>query len=139
MFNSSGSYLANTNLIQAFRVAQVRVIFSLNKSGLAGLLANENLQRLVPSRLAYVEWFTKFAAEPASNFRMYKVSRSFNLDGSREFGIVPVADLHRSAHLIPDFGQMNSAQEWTSDNVLEKSKDFYLNDFKDRSTHFGLF
>ncbi|KAL5484756.1 hypothetical protein ACEPAI_7398 [Sanghuangporus weigelae] len=124
--------------IQAFRVAQVQVIFSLNTRALVGVLEDGALQEQVPSRLAYVEWFSKFSARPDNHFRMYKVSRSFTSDGRREFGIIPVADLQRSAHLIPYF-VFPEADEWTSEDVLEKCNDFYLNDFKDRSTHFSFF
>lgn len=113
------------------------MIFSLQKRLHLELFGDESALA-VPSRLVYVEWFSKFAAQPASNFQMYKVSRSFVSDNVRESEIIPAARLHRSAHLIPHFGESVPAG-WTSENVLEECNDFFLNDFKDRSTHFSLF
>ncbi|KAL5512790.1 hypothetical protein ACEPAG_3056 [Sanghuangporus baumii] len=125
--------------IQSFRIAQVRAIFSLNDRAVSQLfMDDEHLRIQVPSRLAYVEWFSKFSAQPDINFRMYKVSRLYTPDGSKDFSIIPVADLHRSAHLIPRFGRV-APGHWTSSNVLEECTDFYVNDFKDRSTHFSMF
>ncbi|KAL5536222.1 hypothetical protein ACEPAF_43 [Sanghuangporus sanghuang] len=127
--------------IQSFRIAQARAIFSLNDRALSQLFMDDehvHLRALVPRRLAYVEWFSKFSPQPDINFRMYKVSCSLTPDSSRESSIIPVADFHRSAHLIPQFGKVAPAH-WTSSNVLEECTDFYLNDFRDRSTHFSMF
>ena len=71
---------------------------------------------------------------------MYKVSRSFAADGAREGDIVAVSRIQRSVHLIPMFGEKErNNKDWTSANVLDKCDEFYLNDFKDRSTHFCLY
>ena len=132
---------ANVRSQTAFRVGQVRVIFSFTEQGRDELIKkNTHLKERIPSRLAYVEWFTKFPCQPASNFRMYKVSRSFEPDGSRTCDIIPVSSIERSVHLIPNFGErVRENQEWTSTNVLEKCSAFFVNDFKDRSTHFSLY
>lgn len=129
----------SSSVVLAFRVAQVRVIFSFSDRALRQLfLEDEHLRAQVPSRLAYVEWFSKFSAEPDVNLRMYKVLRAFTLDGNRECSIIPVGNLYSSAHLIPKFGAA-APTHWTSRNVLEECTDFYFNDFKDRSTHFSMF
>ena len=97
------------NTYTDFRIAQVRVIFSLHDQSLEELFSNSNdvdLRESTSKHLAYVEWFTKFFAYSDRDSRMYKTSRSFDLNGNREFDIIPVEELCRSAHLIPYFDRI---------------------------------
>ncbi|KAJ2991509.1 hypothetical protein NUW54_g8175 [Trametes sanguinea] len=112
--------VAETLSVQGYRVAQVRVIFTLPPS----------LQRLVvgPLRdqphLAYVELFTPFTS-PDPHSRLYKIGRAYS-QRMRKAMIVPVAHIFRSCHLIPVFGS-RAERSWTSDDVLETCDTFYLN------------
>lgn len=91
----------------------------------------------IPKHLAYVHWFSKFQASPDPNFLMYKVTRLEEGEESVS-SIIPVSQIVRSVHLFPKFGSVVPL-DWTSDNVLEKCQTFYVNSFKDRSTHFSLY
>lgn len=58
---------------------------------------------------------------------MYKTSRS-SRQRRRNASIIPVSQIARSCHLIPVFGQEIDPQ-WTINNVLEESKEFYVNHY----------
>jgi hypothetical protein len=58
---------------------------------------------------------------------MYKTSRS-SRQHHRNASIIPVSQIARSCHLIPVFGQEIDAR-WTTHNVLEESKEFYVNHY----------
>lgn len=111
--------------VEGYRVGQVRVIFTLP----------DVLGGIPSERLAYVEWFSKFAA-PDNNHGMFKLNRSLE-DGERVASIAPISTIRRSAHLFPKFGPL-VPEGWSSDNVLEKCATFYLNPFTDRHTYFIL-
>lgn len=63
---------------------------------------------------------------------MYKVSREYS-GGQRMATIIDVKKIRRSALLCPRFGPVQPPQ-WTSDNVLELCKTFYVNSHTDRHT-----
>ena len=71
---------------------------------------------------------------PGSDHGMYKISRALNRDKERRAGIVPVESFERSCHLIPDFGPV-APRNWTSSNVLDECKYFFVNPFVDRNTY----
>jgi hypothetical protein len=107
-----------------YRVGQVRVVFSLPPS---------SGTPIPPERLAYVEWFSKFAS-PESNHGMHKLKRS-SQGGDHIASIIPVSSIRRSVHLFPKFGP-TVPKDWTAENVLEKCGTFYLNPFVDRNMYF---
>ncbi|KAG1763892.1 hypothetical protein EV702DRAFT_1018819 [Suillus placidus] len=116
--------------IEALRVGQVRVVFSLPSKSLP-LLFPPTVQ--VPSHLAYIEWFSPFALAPDRHHGLYKVSRSF-LGGAKVASIVPLSKIVRSAHLLPNFGAV-VPREWSSDTVLDDCDTFWLNSYLDRFTY----
>ncbi|KAH9857831.1 hypothetical protein C2E23DRAFT_720065 [Lenzites betulinus] len=118
--------------IHRFRVAQVRVVFKIPKTDLPTLFPR-NAGATYPEHLAYVEWFTPFTPDPHPDHGLYKVSRSMRR-GARLASIIPVEDIVRSCHLIPDFGAV-APREWTSSTVLEQCSSFYVNSFADRNTY----
>ncbi|KAJ7681291.1 hypothetical protein B0H17DRAFT_1138586 [Mycena rosella] len=103
--------------VKGYRVGQVRVVFSLSKRVLAWMFPHEK----PPKHLAYVEWFSKFPNSPERHHKMYKISRPNECFAS----IIPVGNIRRSVHLFPNFGPV-VPREWTSQNVLELCKKFYL-------------
>ncbi len=112
-------YFYKANQYQDHQVGQVRVIFSLPE--------------YTDERLAYIEWFTAFAA-PDPNHGMLKVNRQ--LDGTDHVAsIVPISSIRCSVHLFPKFG-LKVPEDWTSENVLEKCNTFYLNQFSDRNMYY---
>lgn len=94
-----------------------------------------NLQ--TPEHLAYVVWFTPFSSNPDINHGLYKISH-YVKDGYRVSSVVPVSQIKRSVHLFPDFGAV-VPREWSSTNVLEDCKVFYLNPFSDRHAYVTMY
>lgn len=110
------------------RVAQVRVIFSLNDTIIKEWFP---FGTTLPKHLAYLEWFTAFPREPDENHGLYKISRAYHPDGQRLACIVPVSDIYCSVHLLPKFGPA-APREWTTSNVLDKCSTFFVNIMSDR-------
>ncbi|KAG1791568.1 uncharacterized protein HD556DRAFT_1432897 [Suillus plorans] len=113
--------------IEGVRVGQVRVVFSL-PSKMLPLLFPPTVE--VPNHLAYIEWFTPFPSAPDRHHGLYKLSRALH-GGEKIASIVPLANIVRSIHLIPNFGAM-VPREWTSDTVLDNCDTFWLNSYIDR-------
>ncbi|KAG1852819.1 hypothetical protein DFJ58DRAFT_661113, partial [Suillus subalutaceus] len=85
---------------------------------------------------AYIEWFEPFTSAPDRHHGLYKLSRSLR-GGEKVASIVPLANIVRSVHLMPNFGAV-VPREWTSDTVLDNCNTFWLNSYIDRYT-FSLF
>lgn len=82
-----------------YRVAQIRVIFSLNPRHTRNLF----LPGVTPPKhLAYVEWLSP-VTDPEPDHLMYRVKRSTK-DGERLASSIPVGNIRRSVHLLPKFG-----------------------------------
>ncbi|KAM6490958.1 hypothetical protein JOM56_013578 [Amanita muscaria] len=83
--------------IHAFRVVQVRVVFSLGSAAIKHLFGNCELP---PQHLAYVEWFTPFRACPEPDSMLYKIERSCQ-GNARLASVIPVSHITQSIHLSP--------------------------------------
>ncbi|KAF8337229.1 hypothetical protein F5887DRAFT_890749 [Amanita rubescens] len=116
--------------IHAYRVAQIRVIFSITPRACKLLFGDSNHP---PHHLAYVEWFTPFQRTPEPKTGLYKVSRSFQ-QNARVASIVPVTDISQSIHLSPLPGR-SMPREWNSHTVLEECNTFLVNPFTDYRTY----
>ncbi|KAI0039030.1 hypothetical protein FA95DRAFT_1504731 [Auriscalpium vulgare] len=121
--------------VQGYRVAQVRAVFSLSIKARESVFP-DGFQ--APKHMAYVEWFSHFAAAEEDHHRMYKVSRSYKADGRRQADVVAVADIRRSVHLFPRFGR-RAPRQWTSATVLEQCDHFYVSSFTDRHTYITVY
>jgi len=110
-----------------YHICRVRVVFSLPKNSLS-VLFNPGIE--AHEHLAYVQWFSPLS-NPDPNHGLYKVSPKKNTDGSFVCSIIPVANIRRSVHLFPRFGQF-APKEWTSTNVLDSCNTFFVNSFTDR-------
>jgi hypothetical protein len=99
------------------KVAQVRVIFSLPAAF-----------GKYPHPLAYVEWFTPLRdPDPATGMHIISRSTQFH---RRNAAVIPANWILRNCHLIGKCARKIS-REWTADNVLESTSQFYLNNYYD--------
>ncbi|KAJ7177335.1 hypothetical protein C8R43DRAFT_1084604 [Mycena crocata] len=76
--------------------------------------------------LAYVEWFTPLN-RPDLTSGMYTTSRSTRQQ-RRNAAVISVEYLVRSCHLMGKCGT-SIDRKWTSDNVLDTAKTFYINPY----------
>ncbi|KAF7358613.1 hypothetical protein MSAN_01200000 [Mycena sanguinolenta] len=113
--------------VEGYRVAQVRVVFSIPAASLHNLFPPTISP---PKHLAYVEWFSPFSSEPEPHHLLYKLKPSYK-NGERLCSIIPVANIRRSIQLLPKFGPV-APKEWTSSNVLEQCPVFFANSLGDR-------
>ncbi|TFK45446.1 hypothetical protein OE88DRAFT_1788392 [Heliocybe sulcata] len=119
--------------LSGYRVAQVRVVFSLPPRVISLLFP----RRPPPQHLAYIEWFTPFTSSPEPSSRLFKVSRSLR-NHDRLASIIPVLQIRRSIHLYPKWGP-TVPREWTSSTVLDEATMFYVNPFLDRHSYMTQF
>ncbi|KAG8975866.1 hypothetical protein FRB93_013818 [Tulasnella sp. JGI-2019a] len=117
--------------LEGYRIGQVRTIFSLP----ASLHCLRPQASITGTHLAYLELFTPFTPRPEPHSKLFQVSRSVTNTGRRTI-VVPLDLIFRSCHLIPKWGKAVDHQ-WSSTNVLERCKAFYLNSFSDH--HMYLF
>lgn len=81
-----------------------------------------------PSPLAYVHWFKPLRA-PVPYLGFYSVSFS-SLNHRRRASIIPVSDILRTCHLIPQFGNASATDlGWTAATVHQEATTFYLNPY----------
>ncbi|KZV74632.1 hypothetical protein PENSPDRAFT_572729 [Peniophora sp. CONT] len=117
------------------RIGQVRLIFSISETAKETTFADKAGD--VPDRLAYIEWFSRKPAHPASKHHgLYCVERSA-IEQDRLVSILPIDRIKRSVSLFPCFGkELNPT--WTKDNVLEKCTKFFINPFSDRHAYITM-
>ncbi|THU83570.1 hypothetical protein K435DRAFT_822933 [Dendrothele bispora CBS 962.96] len=112
-------------------IGQVHCVFEIGETALQTLFDSRDVPR-PPQHLSYVEWFTAFRP-PEGYHGLYKVSRDI-VNNERQASIVPVEFFRRSVHLIPRFGA-HAPKDWTSSNVLEKAREFFVNTMSDKNMY----
>ncbi|KAH9015234.1 hypothetical protein EDB85DRAFT_2076369 [Lactarius pseudohatsudake] len=115
------------------QIAQVCVVFQIPEGSIPVLFPS--LTTVLPTHLAYVEWFSPIPATPDANHSLYRVSR-LTRNGRRDASIIPVDSIFSSVHLFPRFGQQS--REWNTFSVLELCQSFYINPFSDRDMYLLL-
>jgi hypothetical protein len=107
--------------LQSLQPARVRVIFELP--------ASLRLSHQLPTKLAYVEWFTPLSAiHPLHGFRTTAPSWHSVERRERRASIIPIEDIVRAAHLQPFFGTtMDSA--FRSESVMDTCNKFLFNPY----------
>ncbi|KAH9003605.1 hypothetical protein EDB83DRAFT_2509552 [Lactarius deliciosus] len=87
---------AQGNKFNGQQIAQVRVVFQLPERSICHLFPS--LTTVLPTHLAYVEWFSPIPATSDANSLLYRVSR-LTRNGRREASIIPVESIFSS--LVP--------------------------------------
>ncbi|KZV79624.1 hypothetical protein EXIGLDRAFT_631645 [Exidia glandulosa HHB12029] len=82
-----------------------------------------------PDPLVYVDYFNPFQAQRAADVTLLRTSCSVR-GGQNRSGVLRLDSIIRSCFLFPVFGAVRD-KSWTSQNVLDKAKVFYLNEFSD--------
>lgn len=61
---------------------------------------------------------------------MYRIKRQWNTQQTRRTGsIVPLGNIRQSCMLFPAFPQGDIPADWNSENVLDVSNAFYINNW----------
>ncbi|EIM87895.1 uncharacterized protein STEHIDRAFT_22047, partial [Stereum hirsutum FP-91666 SS1] len=120
--------------VAGYRVAQVRVIFTLPKKMVKATFRPGTHP---PAHLAYIEWFSRFPDHTDPNHDMYRLTRTIR-NGQRHAVIMPIDQLKSSVHLYPSFGP-TVPRDWTPSNVLDKSHFFFSNPFSNRRMYITLY
>lgn len=112
-----------TDVSSDLAVGQVQAIFR----------APTDWLELAPHPLAYIEWFTPLNVYD-DKIGMYSIAPSMSrrFRQHRSVSIVPVTDVVRSCHLIPQWGR-SIDPTWSQDNIYEVCKKFYLNPYLQHS------
>ncbi|KAL1711487.1 hypothetical protein EV715DRAFT_278453 [Schizophyllum commune] len=113
--------------VKGYRVGRIRAIFSIPRKFIPQIFVPGVP---IPRHMAYVEWYSNFTPRPDPNHRMYKIS-PVAVEGGILSSVVPVPQIRRSVHLFPKFGR-TAPIDWTTNNVLDMCKTFYINSFTDR-------
>lgn len=116
------------------RVGRVKVVFTLPSQIFfpGGVRDAPSVWPKEP--LAYVEWFTRFSADPNTTTGMYKVSPAYDGRKRRQGAIVHLSSIRQSCMLSPVFGA-HKASVWGAQdklsplNVLDNASSFYLNNW----------
>lgn len=113
-------------ILSGTRIGRVRVIFTLPSMSEQGLGSTPSFWPKTP--LAYIEWYTglKATAEPIHN--MYSVKRLYGSDSIPAGSIIDLTNIRQSCMLFPAFGSV-ADQTWSSDNVLDRSSSFLVNNW----------
>ena len=119
--------------LSGYRVARIRLIFKLPR----GAHDYHMPSVISPGHLAYVEWYTAFTL-PDRVHGMYRVSRCLDAQGHPLAEVVEVRTIRRSCQLLPVFGGA-VPREWTSSNVLDSCKQYFVNPFSDTHMYMTLF
>jgi len=116
-------------------VGRVRVIFTLPKT-LPPLLGARSAPSSWPTDpLAYVEWYTQTPTTPQEkDGNMFRIkSTTTPPPGSNRLhppgAIIRVSEIRQSCMLFPIFNDENVPPDWTTSNVLDKSKSFLVNNW----------
>ena len=101
--------------LDGLRVAQVRLIFNLPQEFGS-----------TPHPLAYVHWYTPFRTFN-EDLKMFQITRSTRNHRQRA-SIIPVTQIVRSCHLVPNFGRA-AITTWESHTALDEAPSFYVNPY----------
>lgn len=105
--------------LSGLQIAHIHVIFKLPE-----------LYRIHSSHLlAYVKWFTPFSAQTNPSSGLHSVTHS-SWQHHPYAQIIDIGHIVHNCHLIPKFRRVKDPT-WTSDNVADLCKSFYVNHYID--------
>ena len=101
--------------LNGLRVAQVRLIFNLPPEFGSS-----------PHPLAYIHWYTLFRTFN-NNLKMFQITHSTH-NHRQCASIIPVTQIVRSCHLIPNFSHV-VITTWDSHSALDEASSFFVNPY----------
>ncbi|KAJ7669005.1 hypothetical protein B0H17DRAFT_949575 [Mycena rosella] len=113
--------------LSSTRVGRVKVLFRLPDKFDDSTLTPSEWPKTC---LAYVEWFTTFKPRHEENHDMYSVMvPPRRTNGFAHASIIPLTDIRQTCQLFPNFGRDDVNSLWTSDNVLDECRSFFVNNW----------
>jgi hypothetical protein len=76
--------------------------------------------------LAFIHWYTPLR-DPTNDIGMIRIKASTNT-GRLTSSIIPVSDIERTCHLMPEFGRV-TPNTWTPSTVLDLAPYFHINPY----------
>ncbi|PPQ81799.1 hypothetical protein CVT26_010042 [Gymnopilus dilepis] len=124
------------------RIGRVKVIFSLPKK-FDTFLGPRTLPPNWPNGpLAYVEWYSPLSrVAEARHGMMYRIKRPWQnqQSGRRPGTIIPLTNIRQSCMLFPAFPREGVPPEWTSENILDQTDTFYVNNWLSKYTYHTIY
>ncbi|KAF5381819.1 hypothetical protein D9757_008321 [Collybiopsis confluens] len=125
---------ADCATVKGCRVGRVKVIFQLPQSVMRlGIEEPSPAHWPTTQVLAYVTWFSPFKSQADTSIGMYVVKPSIASNGIPQGDIIPLSDIRQTCMLTPSSPSWDSA--WTSENVLDRGKSFFVNNLQSKYTY----
>ena len=121
------------------RAGRVKVVFTLPRT--LNIFGPQPAPAAWPrGPLAYIKWYTPLRRAPNGAHSFYKVARmpSSGQNALVPGVIVPLANIRQTCALAPAYGgclDIASQWEWTSENMLDKAEDFFINNWQSLYTY----
>ncbi|KIO16582.1 hypothetical protein M407DRAFT_85849 [Tulasnella calospora MUT 4182] len=117
--------------LRGYRIARVRAVFTLQSDVTEAVFGSADAVQ----QLAYVEWYSRLTT-PGSTHGMYSVQPSIDTRGQPDAAVIELGQIRQSVHLFPKFPKEvlkdHGALEWTSETVLDRCSDFFVNRYLSR-------
>ncbi|QRV94941.1 hypothetical protein RhiJN_22959 [Ceratobasidium sp. AG-Ba] len=105
--------------LHGLEAGRVRAIFSLP----------DHQQSLSSAKLAYIERFRPFSAQPSASTSLYTTQHAFR-DGRRSAVVVPLSELRMTCHLAPRYHLLDPELPVSSStDLLALHRSFFLNKY----------
>ena len=86
--------------------------------------------------LAFIEWYSPTPASAEENQGlMYWIKKTSTTTGRVQGEILPLGSIRQSCMLFPSFGREDVPSDWRTDNVLDMTLTFFINNWSSKYTY----